>query len=217
MTQNRRPQIIPLPAGSWHLVETLEPCIFRPAPLSTTQATGQIYSFAGVSAPPESVTAVNFPGTPSSGFGCFTLAIAGRYWFYYAGTAGTQFPMILEPLAGREPPSADEDNSGFFYRRGTVNSGSGTTIATGVAVPLLGVNPRRKALNLCVPDSAASGILYLRYDGTDPTSTNHDFCVDLTTTRALQFTGPDVPKGGINALYVGPATTSILVTGSQWE
>ena len=219
MSQTSR--LIMLPLSTWIQVEAREPAILRPAPGNTTvQPSGQIYCFPGNSPPPEAATASNFTGIPSSGFGTFTLATPGNYQLLYTANTGGTFPMIYEPLDGRTAPAADEDSAGFFYRRAAVGSGSGITLTDGTAnTAIFGINPRRKALLLNMPDATAGGALYLRYDGSAPTVTNHDLFIDLTATRALQLTGPDIPKGGIAALFwqTGVSGTTILITGSQWE
>lgn len=210
---NMQSRLIDLPAQTWKRIDAREPSMLRPSPNGTVQPTGQIYISPGSSPPPEDPSTQAAPSIPSAGFGTFTLAEPGPYQLYYAGTANTMFQMILEPLDGREPPPA-EDPAGFFYRKSTPGGGTGITLVSGVAQNVFGTNARRKSLNLCVPD-ATGGVLYLRFDGTAPTVTNHDMILDLLYFKTIQLTGTDVPKGSIYALYVG--TGSVLLTGSHWE
>jgi hypothetical protein len=198
-------RILSIPSQRWFEVGVSTPSILRPAGNSTQQPAGELFAFWGATPPPELPSAAAFPGISSVGFGVLSLNVEGRWWVYYGGLA--PLSVSLEPLAGREPPSV-ESGSGFFFRRGTFN----TPITAGTSATVFGANPRRKKLNLNLPEG---GAVYIRYDGGTPTVTNFDLFFEGSIIQSIQLTGDDVPPGQIVAL--NNAGVDALLVATEWN
>lgn len=207
----QRNQTVVLKGGIWTAVNVVEPSIARPVSVSGQQAVGQLYCFYGPTAPPEAVTATNFPATPSEGFGVLSLGAAGQWWLLYNASAAQEYALTIESVAGREPPPADGAD-GMFYRAGATSIG----VPAGTAVTLFQANPRRKNLKVSTIDAGAGAYMLLRFDGTAASATNFDDAVPVDYMATYSSSGVDVPKGAVS-VFNSHGSITMNVVASQWE
>lgn len=207
----QRNQTVVLKGSNWTAVNVDEPSIARPVSVSGQQAVGQLYCFYGPTAPPEAVTATNFPATPSEGFGVLSLGAKGQWWLLYNASAAQEYALTIESVAGREPPPADGAD-GMFYRAGATS----VSIPALSAVQVFTANPRRKNLKVSTWDAPAGAYMLLRFDGTAANATNYDDAVPVDFQATYSASGVDVPKGAVS-VFNTHASAAMNVVASQWE
>lgn len=191
--------IVNLVAQQWTRVTVQEPMLARVAVTSTTTPTGQIYYLKGDAPPPTDAGSQFNLCAYADGYGTLSLTSSGSWQIYYDGTASTSQQLVLEPLAGRDPPNAEQKGWQFVRTRQQFAPLSG---GTGVA---LSANPRRKTCTFATPDG---GIFYLLVSATaNPSATSFDFGVGPGAFVTLS--GDDCPRGRIT-FYNATGISAVL-------
>lgn len=198
--------IVNLVAQQWTRVTVQVPMLARVAVTSTTTPTGQIYYLKGDAPPPTDAGSQFNLCAYADGYGTLSLTSSGSWQIYYDGTASTSQQLVLEPLAGRDPPNAEQKGWQFVRTRVQRSAGAGTN---GQA---LAPNPRRKTVTITNNDAA--GVIFLFTVGsTNPTASAFDFGVGPQSTVTLS--GDDCPRGEIRYLNSSTATGAFVISEGE--